>query len=271
MTSNSAAWLVGEKVKPLEVKAAPYTSPTDKDILVKNAAVAVNPVDWAIQALAIMAFEYPTTLGADVAGEVVEVGKSVTSVRKGDRVLGFAIGSVNHNKSECAFQEYTIIQPPFCSVIPKTLSFERAAVIPLCIATAAAGLYQKDHLQLQLPSLNPTPLDKTLLIWGGASSVGSNAIQLAVASGYNVLTTASSKNFEYVKRLGASHVFDYNKASVIEDVLAALEDKPIAGVFDAVGAHGAMELLLTLSRTLDSPARSSSPPFVHRRTSCPVG
>ena len=213
MTSNSAAWLVAEKAHPLEIKPAPYTSSADNEILVKNAAVAVNPVDWAIQQLAIMPYEYPTLFGADVAGEVVEVGKSITMAKKGDRVLGFAIGSVNQRKPESALQQYTILQQPLFSIIPNSMSFEQASVIPLCIATAAGSLYEKDHLQLQMPSLNPKLIEQTVVIWGGASSVGSNAIQLAVASGYHVLTV-----------LRLSYVFADHVDTTVESLESSIEE-----------------------------------------------
>jgi NADPH:quinone reductase-like Zn-dependent oxidoreductase len=72
MLSNSAAWLTASQVTPLEVKSAPYTSPGENEILIKNGAVAVNPVDWAIQAMGSGRFswvQYPAILGSDVAGE----------------------------------------------------------------------------------------------------------------------------------------------------------------------------------------------------------
>ena len=100
------------------------------------------------------------------------------------------------------------------SEIPDSISFESAAVIPLGLSTAPAGLFQDDFLKLQFPTVPPQKqTGNTLLIWGGASSVGSNAIQLAIAAGYQVVTTASPKNFEYVKKLGASAVYDYNAAT----------------------------------------------------------
>jgi NADPH:quinone reductase-like Zn-dependent oxidoreductase len=114
------------------------------------------------------------------------------------------------------------------------MSYENAAVLPLALSTAACGLFQKDHLALQYPSANPKPTGTTLLIWGGSTSVGSNAIQLAVAAGYEVITTSSPRNFDYVKRLGASQVFDYNKKSTVEDVIKALKGKTIAGAL-AIG------------------------------------
>jgi NADPH:quinone reductase-like Zn-dependent oxidoreductase len=76
---------------------------------------------------------------------------------------------------------------------------------------------------------------------GGASSVGSSAIQLAVAAGYEVITTASPKNFDYVKKLGASQVFDYKSPTVVSDLLDAFEGKTSLGAFDTIGS-GAWEL-----------------------------
>lgn len=237
MPSNAAAWLTAAKANPLEVKSAPYTSPGENEIVVKNGAVAINPVDWAIQDMGEALFSglaYPRVLGNDVAGEVVEIGSNVSRYKIGDRVLGLAISSTNEHSSEGAFQAYTVLQAHITSPIPSSLSYESAAVIPLGLSTAACGLFQKDHLALEYPSMSPKPTGKPLLIWGGSTSVGSNAIQLAVAAGYEVVTTASPKNFEYVKKLGASQVFDYNSKTVVADVIEAFKGKTIAGAL-AIG------------------------------------
>ncbi|MCJ1252160.1 hypothetical protein MMC30_009399 [Trapelia coarctata] len=111
------------------------------------------------------------------------------------------------------------------------MSYEEASVLPLGLSTAACGLFQKDQLALQYPSVPrpKTPTGKTLLIWGGATSVGYNAIQLAVAAGYEVFTTASPKNVDFVKRLGASQVFDYNCKTVVADLIRAFKGKTTAG------------------------------------------
>lgn len=86
MTTNTAAWLTAEKQHPFEVKEAPYPELTAEEVIIKNHAVAINPVDWKIQRMGIFSPQYPTILGTDVAGEVVEVGSSVKNVKKGDRV-----------------------------------------------------------------------------------------------------------------------------------------------------------------------------------------
>jgi NADPH:quinone reductase-like Zn-dependent oxidoreductase len=116
-------------------------------------------------------------------------------------------------------------------------------VLPLGISTAAAGLYQKDFLSLPFPSEKPEKQDRTVIIWGGSSSVGSCAIQLAVASGLDVVTTASSRNFDYVKKLGANAAYDYHDNDVEDQVVNALEGKTIVGGYHAVGADGAVQAL----------------------------
>lgn len=235
MAKNTAAWLTAPKVRPLEVKSAPYTRPRQDEIVVKNGAVAINPVDCMIQIVGSnMAFpwvKYPFIMGIDTAGEVIEVGAKVTRFKVGDRVLGQALGGDKHRSGspEGAFQDYVILLADMTSHIPDNLPYEKACVLPLGLGTASCGLFQTDQLALKLPSSHPEPTGKTILIWGGSTSVGSNAIQLAVASGYEVFATASPKNFAYVRSLGASKVFDYNSNTVAQDIIQAFQGKETAG------------------------------------------
>jgi NADPH:quinone reductase-like Zn-dependent oxidoreductase len=243
MPDNAAAWFVAKGAK-LQVGPAPYTAPGAGEIVVRNRAVAINPVDWAIPILGGAMFPWikcPTVLGEDLAGEVAEVGVGVTRFKVGDRVVAHALGlNKNRNRAaEGAFQIYSVIADHMASPIPDELSFERAAVLPLGLSTAACGLFQKDFLALQLPSAEARPTGKALLITGGATSVGSNAIQLAVAAGYEVLTTASPHNFDYVKSLGASQAFDYHSQTLAPAIIAALKGKTIAGALAiATGSTG---------------------------------
>lgn len=78
---------------------------------------------------------------------------------------------------------------------------------------------------------------KTLLVWGGTTSIGCNAIQLAIAAGYEVITTASLKDFDFVKKLGASQVFDYESKTIVDDLVHAFKAKTTAGTL-SIG-HGA--------------------------------
>jgi len=239
--SNEAAWLTS-KATPLEVRSAPYTSPGEHEIVIKNSALAINPADWFQQAFVPFPLNFPAILGHDVAGVVEEVGSLVTRFKAGDRVLGHARGMESKRDSDGTFQKYVIVQDNMASHIPSTLSFEAASVVPLGFSTAASSLYQKDYLALEYPSVHPKSNGKVLLIWAGSTSVGSNAIQLGVASGYEVFTTASPRNFEYVKKLGASQVFDYSSKTVVDDLVKALQGKVVVGALDAITQHGAVKL-----------------------------
>ncbi len=242
MHENKALWLHTKRA-PLTVGPAPYTAPGADEIVVRVRAVAVNPMDRLQQTMGDIFTpwtKYPFVVGSDVAGEVVEVGSSVTRFAVGDRVLGYAAGSdkQRNRAAEGGFQHYVVLLAHMATPIPATLSFEEAAVLPLGLSTAACGLFQKDFLAMMAPLAAPTCAGKTLIVWGGSTSVGSNAIQLAVAAGYDVITTASPRNFDYVKRLGARLAFDYRSKTVISDIINALRGREIAGAL-AIGIGSA--------------------------------
>lgn len=174
--NNTAAFLTEAKAHPFVVGPAPVWTPGADEILVKNEAVAINPVDGNLQYMAIYPLNYPTVLGQDVAGKVVAVGPGVTRFQVGDRVVGHATSMISGRQQDGGFQLHTILQTKMASPIPASMSYETAVVLPLGLSTAAASMFQKDLLNLQAP-LEPArqPNGETLLVWGGASSVGSNA------------------------------------------------------------------------------------------------
>ncbi|KAG6362918.1 hypothetical protein INS49_008013 [Diaporthe citri] len=227
---NYAAWIPSHGAQ-LEVADAPFPADiADDEVVIKNKAVAVNPVDWKIQSAPepIFDIKYPYILGSDVAGEVVGAGAAVRHLKKGDRVIGHALGP--HVRRRPAV---TVAR------IPETIPFEQAVVLPLSVSTAAAGLYLKDTLGLQVPSPpsngagtgleKQTKKKETLLLWGGSSSVGSSVVQLAVASGYDVVATASPANYGYVKSLGATYVLDYHNPDIIPILTGLLRAAAVVG------------------------------------------
>lgn len=243
-------------MRPLEVKSAPYTRPGKNEIVVRARAIAINPVDGAKQAMGDMMMEwikYPFILGDDVAGEVVEVGPLVSRFQPGDRVVGHAVSIDKRSNRACegAFQEFVVLRDNLVSPIPDDLSFERACVLPLCLSTAACGLFMQDYLGLPHPSVKTQKhsAGQTLVVWGGSTSLGANAIQLAVAAGYEVITTASPKNFAYVQKLGATKAFDYRSATAASDIIAALKGKKCAGAI-AIG-DGSMEACIEIIAASD--------------------
>ncbi len=242
MPTNQAVRLPA-KGAALEIAEVPFPQAGGKQIVVKAQAIAVNPVDWIVQLVGGLIFpwlKYPLVLGWDVAGEVVAVGEEVTRFRVGDRVVGLAVGqdkAVN-DSAEDAFQNYVLLREHMAAPLPPALMYEDAAVLPLAVSTAASGLFQTDYLALDHPNGSAQGTGKTLLVWGGSTSVGSNAIQLAVAAGYEVFTTASPRNHDYVRELGAVQAFDYRAPSVVSDIVRALQGRTLAGAL-AIGAGAA--------------------------------
>lgn len=84
---NQAAWL-RKASTPLEVGDAPLPKAGAGEIIVKNAAVAINPLDYHMQDAGVFVQQWPTVLGCEVAGEVYEVSSGVNRFKKGDRVIG---------------------------------------------------------------------------------------------------------------------------------------------------------------------------------------
>jgi NADPH:quinone reductase-like Zn-dependent oxidoreductase len=230
---NQAVFLAGAKA-PLSIQETPYTTPGEHEIVIKTAAVAINAVDAYKQILGDGFLPYikmPCVPGNDVAGEVVEVGSGVMRFQPGDRICAEAAGTADfgNRPPEGAFQEYVVLREHLTAKIPDSISYERAAVLPLGFSTAAYGLFHSTTLALDLPTIPAQPKGKALLIPSGASSVGSNAIQLAVAAGYEVYSTASPKNFNLVRRLGATEVYDYHDECHAEAIIAALNGKKVVG------------------------------------------
>lgn len=263
MPSNSAAWIVSKQANPLEVKEAPYPTPEAHEVVVRVHAVAINPVDWLIQDYAPFPMQYPMVLGEDAAGEVVEVGQGVNTLKKGDRVLAHSLALKTGKPANGSFQEYAVFSEFLAAKIPSSLSFEQATVVPLGFSTAACALYLEDFLGLKPPQIGGKPssadAQDVVIIWGGSSSVGANAIQLAVASGYQVITTASPANFDFVKSLGATTAINYTSKTIVDDLQAATNGKTIHGAFDCICKHGSVE---TLAKVLSQSTEQGTKRFI---------
>ncbi|GME40097.1 alcohol dehydrogenase [Neofusicoccum parvum] len=236
MSQNKAAWIKGPRTKPLEVDHAPLWKPGPGELLIRNHAVALNKIEWKIQESEMLPIPYPNILGEDSAGTVEEVGEGVTRIQKGQRVIAFCHSIATGKAQNGAFQLYSVVPETLACPIPDSLPFENAAVLPLALSTAGVGLYGKEALALPYPSANPVR-GGTILITGAASSVGCAAVQLARASGLDVIATASTRNHDMVKSLGATSVFDYNSPDAAKDIAAAIKaGSDFAGVFDTISS-----------------------------------
>lgn len=106
---NLAAWQrrTGER---LSIGPAELPPVAEGQILIRNEAVAINPLDYILQDMAALPWlDYPLIVGSDVAGTIVAIGKGVDRFALGDRVLGQAVGTTVNQPSQGAFQQHTIV------------------------------------------------------------------------------------------------------------------------------------------------------------------
>ncbi|KAF3940453.1 Zeta-crystallin [Dactylella cylindrospora] len=223
--SNKAAWMMTPKARPLVVADAPMPTAGPGEVVIRIHAVAINPVDVAVQLLGIFPVVTPYIGGCDLAGQIIEVGPEVDNFKVGDRVLGVPSAGFS------AFQLYLATKANVIVKIPDSVSYAEASVFPLAMATAASALFQKDTHNLPLPRIGAEPQGKVVLVWGGSTSVGACAIQLLIGAGFDVAAVTSSRNLENLKALGAKYVFDYGKESVVEDVISGLKGVDFGGAF----------------------------------------
>lgn len=174
------------------------------DILVRVAAVSVNPVDTKIRKRVTPAAGEYKVLGWDAAGEVVAVGEQVSRFAPGDRV--YYAGALQRQGSNA---EYQLVDERIVGKMPANLSFEQAAALPLTALTAWELLF--DRLELATPSLkHPKPV---LLVTGAAGGVGSILVQLArQLTTVTIVATASRPESQlWVQELGAHYVVNHNQ------------------------------------------------------------
>ncbi|KQQ65428.1 zinc-binding alcohol dehydrogenase family protein [Microbacterium sp. Leaf320] len=251
MNGNTAAW-IDSPYADLVVRDAPMPRIGPGQLLVEVRAVAVNPLDAIIQSNGAVMYgwlHYPVILGEDVAGTVVGVGAEVTNFAVGDRVVGYAIGLEKGRDAiaESGFQAYVAVDAGLAAILPDAMAFADAVVLPLAVSTAAAGLFESEQLDLSYSGLgNPEPRDEVVVVWGGATAVGGNAIQLARAAGYRVITTASVRNHDRMSRLGAEAAFDYHDPEAVDRIVEAVNGSVVAGILAV--AVGSAEPCLRIAR-----------------------
>lgn len=233
MAPSNQALLLNSKQDPVMViGSAPFPTIGPQEVIIKTAAVAMNPADWMLQQTGMLLSKYPAILGCDAAGGIVEVGKGLEGRFKvGDRVFGAAGPLVDYKYS--AFQEYVVLKAPSIAVIPDTTKYSEAVVLPLGFNTAASCLFAKETLGLEVPP-SSAGQGKTVLIWGASSSLGCCGVQSATLAGYEVVAIASKANHNMVRSLGAKACFDYNDRDVVQNITEAIKGEDVVGAFDCI-------------------------------------
>lgn len=174
-------------------------------VLVRVHANSANPADWHILRGApfFARFEFglfkpkDPVLGADFAGEIVEVGDEVNDFTIGDRIFGESLQGG-------AFAEFVAIESKACAKIPNACNYLEMAALPIAGLTAYQGLVTHGKIQV----------GEKVLINGSSGGVGHFAVQIAKIAGAHVTAVCSSKNEAFVKSLGADEVIAYDKTNI---------------------------------------------------------
>jgi NADPH:quinone reductase-like Zn-dependent oxidoreductase len=196
------------------------------EVVVDIVAASVNGADWKVrEGKSGQLSKFPYILGRDFSGVVSAVGEGVGDIGIGEEV--FAVCDVGQ---EGAYAEKIAIKAAIVARKPDSLSHIDAAALSLAGLTAICAI--EDTLKLQA--------GETILIQGGAGGVASFAIQLAKHLGARVITTASASNHDYLRKIGADEIIDYNAVDFTKIV------RDCDAVFDTVGGDVAQRSFTVL-------------------------
>src|SRR5688572_1990459 len=180
-------------------------------------AASVNGADWKVRSGAYRPItQFPYIMGRDFSGVVSAVGAGVTDLKVGDPVFG-----VVEQVDDGCYAEKVAIKASIVAKKPDSLSHVEAASLALIGLTALVSV--EDTLKLRK--------GETILVQGGAGGVASFGLQVAKHIGARVITTASAANHDYLRKLGADEIIDYN-AQDFTKVVSGCD-----AVFDTVGGE----------------------------------
>lgn len=207
-----------EVVKLMEVDKP---VPSDNEILIKVYASTVNRTDSGFRSAEYFISRFWSgllrpkynILGCEFAGVIEEIGKDVTTFKKGDKVFGY------NDKTCGGHGEYlTIGENDSVTILPTNLNYDEAAPI-----TEGA------HYALNNIRASKIEKGQNALVYGATGAIGSAAVQLLKHFGADVTAVCNTKNVELVRSLGADVVIDYQTQDFTKT------EKKFDFIFDAVG------------------------------------
>lgn len=195
----------------------PRPVPGKGQVLVRVMAAGVGPWDaWVRAGKSALPQPLPLTLGSDLSGVVEDVGPGVSGLEPGAEIFG-----VTNSQFTGAYAEYAVADAAMIAPKPARLSYVQAASVPVVAITAWQMLF--DYGQVDG--------SKRVLVHGAAGNVGAYAVQLAKRAGAEVISTAFTRDVDYVKALGADRVIDVKTARFEETV------KDVDVVIDTIGGE----------------------------------
>ncbi|GMG08201.1 unnamed protein product [Aspergillus oryzae] len=230
MTTHLAA-ISPAKGRPFELEPRPTPKPGPDELLIAVKSVALNPADAIMRDQGLFISTYPTVIGFDMSGSVLEVGDNVPpSYQPGTRVAAYAASVWKSCDPDYGpFQERCLVPWQHAVPLPEGMSWNHAATLPVAVqvplsAWDAMGIPRmgEDTAKITMGKR------EALLIWGASSSVGTMGVQTARLLRDNpnssfaaVYATAGSANRSYVGSLGADRVFDYKDPQVVNAIISA--------------------------------------------------
>ena len=218
----------------LELTEQPQPKVAPDSVLVRVRAASVNPVDWKVRQGyldGLMDVRFPVVPGWDVAGVVEQPGLDTPELQVGDEVFGYVRKDWVHGGT---FAEYVSAPVRTLARKPASVSFEEAAAVPLTGLTAYQSI-QRSGIRA----------GQTVLVHAAAGGVGSFAVQIARHLGARVIGTASERNHEWLRSLGAEPVA-YGEG--LADRVRALAPEGIDVALDYVGGDAVAQSVPLLSR-----------------------
>ncbi|WP_313438087.1 quinone oxidoreductase [Atlantibacter hermannii] len=206
---------------PDVLKAVEFTpgDPAENEIQVENKAIGINYIDTYIRSGLYPPPALPSGLGTEAAGVVSKVGKNVTHIKAGDRVV-YAQSSLG------AYSEVHNVPADKVALLPDAISCEQAA------ASFLKGL-TVFYLLRKTYEIKP---DEPFLFHAAAGGVGLIACQWAKALGSKLIgTVGSAQKAERAKQAGAWQVINYQEESIVDRVREITGGKKVRVVYDSVG------------------------------------
>ncbi|KAF9469625.1 carbamoyl-phosphate synthase L chain, ATP binding domain-containing protein [Collybia nuda] len=229
----------------------PTESPGEGELRLKVEYSSLIAFDTYMTDLGYTVKQYPTTLGFNVSGIVVEVGSGVTDVATGDRecfyfkVAAFAYASPRSK----GMQEYSIQPRNVCAKIPDSLPLDEAATIPDNFVTAFYTLFNQIGLPIpdSFPATAPPPLAHTaIFIYGASSTTGQYALQLLRLAGYQrIVAVSNAIHHSWLRTLGAGFAFDQRSPWLVQNVarVVAGGDNKAMLVMDCIGSEDTLDYI----------------------------
>lgn len=254
MATHQAVATVGVK-KPLEIIQVPTIAPARDEVRIRAEWAASTPLDLHQNDGGLGINTYPQVLGDSTAGTVVEIGPDVKALQVGDKVFGFTW----RERKEKGQQEFITAPEWLFGKIPEGFTLQESVTLPNNFVTVFNSFNRDFGIELPWPKPEfhvPPAADDPFLIWGGASSVGQFAIQVLRYYGYkNVFVTASPRHHDLLRSYGATRLFDYRDANVVQAILDAASGgykdgkAPIPYILDCIGSEkGSIAPILKIAK-----------------------